>query len=168
LSFLGFYLDGAGVTGGLGFFASAFAMFILPWVMALLCSCILKARFWIRVLFYLPALVIQFVLLFTVVPPGATSETMGMAHRLRREFPPDELRTCADDLRRKFHGGTLAIKAKSQDDKYMVEPSAVAVADSELPNSLQGHFQRVSIQKSPGGGEEQGRFCAGVRNGHHV
>lgn len=164
--FLGNYLGGAGVLpAGFGFLASAVAMFILPWVIAGLCSILIKTKAPIRVLFFMVALVAQGVLLFTVVPPGATCEMMGIAHRLRGEFSPDELRTRADNLRQKFRDGALAVSARSKNDDFIVDTSAVVVSDSELPGSLRGRFQRVFIQKVPFSDEEQVVFALGPERG---
>jgi len=164
--FLGDYLGGAGVLPeGYGFLASAVAMFILPWAIAGLCSILIKAKAPIRVLFFIVALVAQGVFLFTVVPPGATCEMMGIAHRLRGKFSPDELRSCADHLRQKFRDGTLAVSPRGKDDQFTVDPSAVVVSDSELPSSLRGRFKRVFIQKPQGAGEQQVVFALGPDTG---
>lgn len=164
--FLGDYLRGAGVLPeGYGFLASAVAMFVLPWLIACLCSILIKAKAPIRVLFFIVALVAQGVLLFTAVPPGATCEMMGIAHRFRGEFSPDKLRGCADNLRQKFRDGTLSVRPCGKDEYFLVGPSAVVVSDSELPSSLRGRFKRVFIQKPQGAGEEQVVFALGAGTG---
>lgn len=73
---------------------------------------------------------------------------------------PDQIRDCADQLRRKFHAGTLARGDNSTDD-YSVSSFAFVVKDSELPFSLQGRFKRVFIQKNPYTGEEEVIFALG-------
>src|SRR5262245_47985933 len=107
--FLGSYLGGAGVLPlGSGFLLSAVSMFLLPWAVAALFFAV-RGSWPIRVLLFLGALVVQ-VVLFTVIPAGATSEMMGIAHRFRREFPPDQMRDCATSLRQKQDEGTLAVR----------------------------------------------------------
>src|SRR5258705_11665225 len=97
--FLGSYLDGAGVLpGGVGFLISAGSMFILPWLVSGLFVVLPNIAWSTRRVLVLCALLVQGVLLFRVVPAGATSETMGFAHRLRREFPPGRLRDWAPYL----------------------------------------------------------------------
>jgi len=164
--FLGSYLDGAGILPrSSGFLISAASMFLLPWVIAALFLTIRKGAPSLRTSLFICALLVQAVLLFTVVPPAATSEMMGIAHRLRGEFSPEELRGCADHLRQKFHDGTLEASVRNKDDHYIVAPSAVVVADGELPNSLRGRFQRVFIQKATYTGEEQVVFALGQDRG---
>jgi hypothetical protein len=153
-SFLGPYFDGAGIWQN-GFLIGATSMFLLPWVISTLFLIIPRASRAIRISLFISTLLIQFILLFTVVPPGATCEIMGMAHRLRKEFSTDELRNCAGQLRQKFHDGTLVVNARNKDDHFFVKCSVVVVSDSELPNSLQGRFQRVFIQTPPFDGEQQ-------------
>lgn len=164
--FLGDYLGGAGILpAGFGFLASAAGMFLLPWAAAFLFSVILKAKLPIRVLFSRTAMVLQGILLFTIVPPGATCEMMGIAYRLRHEFPVDELRDCAAHIRQKFHDGTLKVSPRDKDDHFIVAQDAVVISDTELPDSLRGRFQRVFIQKSPVTGEVQVVFALGSTMG---
>ena len=166
LYFLGFYLGGAGfIPENLGFIAGAAAMFIFPWAIAALCLVVLKIKGPINVVLFVGALVIQVVLLFTVVSPGATCQMMGTAHRLKGEFQADELRSCAELIRQKFHAGTLSARARSKDDDFIADPSAMVVSDSELPNSLRGRFQRVYIQKVPESDVEQVIFALGPYRG---
>jgi hypothetical protein len=142
--FLGSYLDGAGVLpGGVGILISAGSMFILPWLVSVLFVVLPKTTWSIRRALVLCALLVQGFLLFTVVPAGATSETMGFAHRLRQEFLPSELRDCAAHLRQKRRDGTLTLADKAKTRSFLMWETAVIVADSELPVSLRGRFQRV-------------------------
>ncbi len=159
-TFLGEYLSGAGaLPEGIGFLASAASMFILPWIVAALFLARPKTKAAIRVLLFIGALVVQGVLLFAIVPAGSTSEMMGIAHRLRREFSVDELRDCANHLRHKFRDGTLGVSTREKDDDFTVGQSAVVVLDDELPDSLRGRFLRVFIQKPPATGDEQVVFA---------
>jgi hypothetical protein len=84
---------------------------------------------------------------------------MGIAHRLKTEFNADELRHCAEIVRQKFRDGTLATRARSNDDHFIVGPSALVVLDSELPVSLRGRFKQVYIQKVPDSDVEQVIFA---------
>ena len=93
---------------------------------------------------------------------------MGTAHRLRREFPPDQIRACADSLRRKFHEGTLATSQVAKDPDvmhYMLSETAVVVVDAELPESLRGRFRRVFIQRPPNSDGEEVMFALGDNTG---
>ncbi|SRR6266480_2484647 len=160
--FFGEYLRGAGVLPeGLGFFTSAVGMFLLPWGVAALISIIPKTKRAIRVLLFAAALVVQGVLLLFVVPPGATSQMIGIAHRLRHQFSVNELRSCAAQIRQKFREGTLAISPRDKDDHFMVAQDAMVVSETELPSSLRGRFERVFIQKSPVTADEQVVFALG-------
>ena len=173
VSFFGSYLSGLGILSwDTGFLIGAFGMFVAPWVVSILFSILCKTHVMVRLAIFVCALFIQGFLLFRVVPPGATCEMMGLAQRLRHEFSPDQIRDCADQLRRKFNAGTLARSDKHTDD-YSVSQFAFVVRDSELPASLQGRFERVFIQKneSTGGEEvlfalrrEWGIMCDGRRN----
>jgi hypothetical protein len=164
--FLGEYFGGAGILPqGLGFLSSAAGMFLLPWVIAALFAIIPKAKLWIRVLSFVAALVLQGIILFTIVPPGATTEMMGIAHRLRHEFSVDELRDCATHIRQKFRDGTLKVSPPDKDDYSIEAQDAMVVSDTELSVSLRGRFQRVFVQKSPVTSEEQVVFALGSNTG---
>jgi hypothetical protein len=166
LCFFGDYFGGAGfVSENLGFFVSAAAFFVFPWAFAALCLIVLRTKGPGGVFVFIGALVVQFVLMFTVVPPGATCQMMGIAHRLKGEFHADELRGCADLVRHKFHDGTLSTSPRSKDDHFDVGPSALEVSGLELPNSLRGRFQRVYIQKLPDSTVEQVIFALGPDRG---
>src|SRR5438105_892754 len=129
--FLGSYLDGAGVLPrGSGLLVSGVSMFLLPWAVAAL-FLTTRVAWPIRVSFFVGALVAQGVLMFTAVPAGATSEMIGIAHRLRREFPPDQMRACAASLRQKEHDGIIAVRHGDKGDSFLMSESAVMVDDSE-------------------------------------
>ena len=164
--FLGSYLDGAGILPrGYGFLGSAASMFILPWVVSGLFLTITKAAWPIRISLFICALLVQAVLLFTVVPAGATSEMMGIANRMRREFPPDQMRDCAARLRQKHRDGTLTVRQGDRGHSFLMSESAVMVDDSELPVSLRKRFDRVFIQQDRVTGEEQIFFSLGKQTG---
>jgi hypothetical protein len=164
--FFGFYFGGAGfIPENFGFISSAASMFIFPWAIAALCVIVSKAKQPSRVVLFVGALIVQGVLLFALVPPGTTCQTMGFAHRLKGEFNADELRGCAELVRQKFHDGSLQTHARSKDDHFIVGPSALVVSDSELSTSLRGRFQRVYIQKLPDRDVEQVIFALGTDRG---
>ena len=164
--FLGSYLGGAGIlSGGIGFLVSAASMFILPWVISALFVTIAKTAWPIRISLFIFTFVVQAILLVMVVPAGATSEMMGIAHRLRREFPPDRIRDCADHLRQKHRDGTLAVKVGDKGHNFLMSTSAVIVDDSELPASLRGRFDCVFIQQGRVTDDEQVVFALPERTG---
>ena len=163
--FLGSYLDGAGVLPrGSGFLVSAASMLLLPWVVAALFLTV-RITAPIRVSFYIGALVTQGVLLFSAVPAGATAEMMGIAHRFRREFPPDQMRACAASLRQKEHNGTLVVSHGDTGHSFLMSEKAVLVGDSELPVLLRGRFERVFIQPDRDTGEQRVYFALDERRG---
>ena len=163
--FLGSYLDGAGVLPrGSGLLLSAASMFLLFWGVAALFLTI-RVAWPIRVSFFIGAFVVQAVLMFTIVPAGATSEMMGIAHRLRRDFPPDQMRACAASIRQKEHDGILAVGQGDRDSSFLMSESAVIVDDSELPLQFRGRFERVFIQPDRDTGEQRVYFSLDVRSG---
>jgi hypothetical protein len=165
-SFLGEYLDGAGVLPrGSGLLVGGFCAFILPWVVAAAFALIARTTWTVRLLLFICALVAQPVLFFILTPPGATSEMMGIAHRLSREFPPDQMRDCAGRLRQKHHDGTLTVRRRDSGHSFLMSESAVMVDDSELPVSLRGRFDRVFIQQDRVTGDEQVFFSLGEETG---
>ena len=165
-SFLGSYLDGAGfLPRGCGFAISAASMLLLPWLVSALFLTISNAAWPIRISLFIFSLMVQAVLLFKVLPPGATSEMMGIAHRLRREFPPDLLRGCAAGLRQKHRDATLTTRQRDISHDFWMSENAVMVNDSELPVSLRGRFASVFIKQDRATGEEQVYFSLGERTG---
>ena len=164
--FLASYYDGAGILPrGSGFLISAACMFLLPWIVSAAFAALAKTTWAVRTALFICTLVAQPVLLFAFTPPSATSEMMGIAHRLRREFPPDEMRACAAGLREKERDGTLAAKPAGKDRSFLMSENAVLVEDSELPVSLRGRFQRVFIQPDHDSGERQVYFALDERTG---
>jgi len=140
-------------------------MFILPWVVSATFAVRARTTWLFRMLLFISTLVAQAVFLLMFVPPAATSEMMGIAHRLRREFPPDQLRDCADQLRHKFRSGTLAVGMRGKDDHFIVAADAVVVTDASLPVSLRGRFRRVFIQKASAISGEQVVFALEEQRG---
>jgi hypothetical protein len=163
--FLGSYLDGAGLLPhGSGFFFSAASMFLLPWLIAALFLTV-RVAWPIRVSFFVGALVAQGVLMFTAVPAGASSEMMGIAHRFRRDFPPDQMQVCAASLRQKQHDGTLVVRQRDIGHTFLMTEKATLVDDSDLPVLLRGRFERVFIQPDRDTGEQRVYFALDERRG---
>jgi hypothetical protein len=163
--FLGSFLDGSGVLpGGSGFLVSATSMFILPWAVAALFFTV-RVVWPVRVSLFIGALIAQGVLLFTVVPAGATSEMMGIAYRFRQEYPPDQMRACAAGLRQKQLEGTLAVRQAGEDHTFLMSETAVLIDDSELPMQLRGRFEYVFIQPERDTGEQRVYFSLDERTG---
>ena len=165
--FLGPYLEGAGLLpNGFGLIVSGGSMFVLPWIAAFCFVALLKAKMSLRILLFIPAVVFQGLFLFTFCPPAATGQTMGLAHRLGREFPAGQMRDCAGQLRLKFVNGTLKA-SKSVNDNYFVGASenALVVDDSELPVSLRGRFHGVYIEQASNTGTPQVVFALTPKTG---
>ena len=160
------YLDGTGaLPGGSGFLVSAVCMFILPWAVSALFVVVAKTRPPLRVVIFISTLVAQPALLFAFTPPAATSEMMGIAHRLGLQFSARQLYDCADQLRSRFQAGTLPTSKRGKEDHFMVAQDAAVVPDTELPVSLRGRFQKVFIQKAPTTGGWQVIFALGPDRG---
>ena len=158
-SFLGPYLSGLGVLTFIeGIFIASVCMLICPLIVSIVLATVAKSNWGVRLMLFVATLIVQGALLFFVGPP-ATTEMMGIAHRLRREFPTDQLRDCANQLRVKFRNGTLKLKKRGTENYFPVNDSAVEVESEELPASLRGRFQRVFIQEDPSTGDEQVIFA---------
>jgi hypothetical protein len=95
---------------------------------------------------WLGAVMAQFVLL-AVVPGGAQAEVMGVAHRLKREFPIAQVRECASHLLEKYQTKTLVSADKGKPQADVWSESVFAVDNSELPASLRERVRWVQIQK---------------------
>jgi hypothetical protein len=163
--FLGFYLDGAGnLPRGSGLLISGASMFLLPWIISALFLRLVKPRRLVRVPLFFCTLAVQ-ALLFPIVPAGATSEMMGIAHRLRRQFPPDQMLGCAALLLQKQRDGSLLIKKDDRGPGFFMSEDAVVIEDSELPISLRGRFARVFIEQGRHAGEQQVYFSFDERTG---
>ena len=164
--FLGSYLEGTGILpGGVGFLTSAASMFILPGLVSALVLAIPNTKAGIRTSLFFCSLVAQAVLLGTDVPAAATSEMMGIAHRFRREFPPDQVRDCAALILQKHRDRAFGLKVGDRAQSFLVSESAIIVEDAELPASLRGRFKGVFIQQGSAAGGEQVVFALGERTG---
>ncbi|HWY29718.1 MAG TPA: hypothetical protein VNX46_03125, partial [Candidatus Acidoferrum sp.] len=119
-----------------------------------------------RVILFIVVLFIQESVFF-FVPPRATAELMGIAHRLQRDLSPDQFRNCANQLRMRFHTGTLKLGDRGGDDDnyFPADSSAVVVEDTELPASLRGRFQRIFIETDPSTGNEAVIFAVDHETG---
>jgi hypothetical protein len=174
--FLAPYLEGLGVLPpGYGFILGAFSMFIVLGMASIAFAFIQKAKPIVRVLIFVCVFIAQGIFIFNFIPPGATSEMMGIAQRLRHEFSTDQLRDCAKQLQQRLHAGTLKVQTRAKDDDFTVEPSALVVDDTELPTILRGRFQRIFIQTNSllgieqvvfALGDERGIFCDNRKNVH--
>jgi hypothetical protein len=149
-NFLGSYFSGLGsISWYAGFVISAFSFFLVPLLVPIVFVILYKASWIRRVILFIVVLFVQESVIF-FVPPRGTAELMGMAHRSQREFSPDQLRDCADQLRTKFHAGTLKLGNSADGlDYFPVYESAPVVEDTELPPSLRGRFQRTFILTNP-------------------
>ncbi len=160
LYFLAFYLDGMGILPrGYGLFIGAGSVVIVPPVVSLVLSYLPNFNWVIRGAIGICAFVAQYVLLFTVDHPGATYEMMGTAHRLRREFPPQQLHDCAEQLLQMYHAGTLGVSTNAVNDDYsfpgIINGPVMVVTNAALPVSLQGRFQRIFVQQNWNTGDDQ-------------
>lgn len=149
---------------GSGFCVSGFSMFILPCLVSMAFIKLAQTTFF-QILIFTCTWVAQIALVFAF-PSAATSETIGFAHRIRYEFPADQLRECADQLRQKYHAGTLVVGENTRNGHFFMEDaSSVLVADGNLPVSLRGHFQQIFIDTDLSTGNEQVVFALGEENG---
>ena len=153
LNFAGDYLDGYFLNPDSGLLFGIFAMLILPWVIAFLFCKIFRAHWAVRVVLFAFAIVAQPWIFFHFTPPGATAEMWGIAARYSRDFPPQELRACANDLLKKRRDGTLAVVDWDRSHHGVVSDSAVKVSESELPAALRGRFKGVFIEDHGDDGE---------------
>lgn len=149
--FFGAYARGLGLLNwNVGFLISAFSMLLVPLVVSTIIAILCKTGWIRRILIFAVALSIQeCCFLFHVVPPAATSELMGITHRLQNEFSVYQLHDCSNELLQKFHGGVLKHVSRGNDNYFPIVDSAIIVDDSDLPISIRGHFQRVFIQPDP-------------------
>jgi hypothetical protein len=149
---LGSYLSGLGtISWHAGYIIASLSMFVVPLLVSIVFVMFCKTGWIGRTILFVVVLFIQEgVFLLPIVPSRATAELMGIAQRLRREFSPDQLRDCADQLRTKFHAGTLKLGNRGDGrDYFPVMDSTVVVEDAELPGSLRGRFQRTFILTDP-------------------
>jgi hypothetical protein len=132
-------------------FASAL---LLPYVISILLAILAPTSVLKQIVLFIITLVIQFVLLFTLVPGAAESEMIGFTQRINHEFSADELRACAADLRQKEQNGMLAFTNLPSDHSLMLRDARV-VDNLQLPTNFQGKFQRVLIEKHQSNDSQQ-------------
>lgn len=148
--FLGSYLSGLGtISWYAGYVIATLCYLLVPLLVPILFVILYKANWIRRVILFIAVLFVQESVFF-FVPSRATAELMGIAHRLQRDFSPDQLRVCADQLRTKFHAGTLKLGNSADGlDYFPVLDTNVVVEDTELSASLRGRFQRTFILTDP-------------------
>jgi hypothetical protein len=95
----------------------------------------------------LGAIVAQFALI-GVCPGGPQAEVLGIAHRLKRELPIPQIRSCADQLLEKYSNRTLISAEKELGQTEIWSDSVFVVDKTELPASLQSRFRWVQIRKN--------------------
>jgi len=146
--FFGFYLAGLGIIdAGLGMFIGAIGLYPLILAVALVFGFVAPSSSnFVRYSSCLGAIVAQFALL-PVLPGGAQAEVMGVAHRLKREFPIAQVRECANQLLEKYQARTLVSADKDSPQAELWSNSAFAVDSSELPASLRDRVRWVRITK---------------------
>jgi hypothetical protein len=152
------------VAGGVGFFAGAAFVLVLPW--AISTFAFIRAReasLITRLAIFAWAMALQVGGLL-VAPPGATSEMMGMAFRHRREFPSEVLDQCARRIRDRWQAGTLATNRVDQLRSLRGYRDGILIAQVELPESLRGRFDEVFLRTPGTGGQVQVYFSPGAAN----
>jgi hypothetical protein len=131
-TFLGPYLMGYGVlrfeTGGPIY---AFSVLLLPFGVSTLFAALPRASLLARGAWFLGTLLVQFLVIFTIVPDLGHSQVIGIAHRYRAEYPLADLQACADTLRKK-HASNPAGDSLGE-DAAAGEPPPVTLSEAELP-----------------------------------
>jgi len=114
-AFLGPYLSGRGLwSSGTGLFLAIGCFFIVPLPVALLFSLRAKTTVERRILLFLGALGLQVLFIFGP-SPSSSYQMLGLAHRLRREFPLAQVHDCANQLRHKLRAGTLSVSGSPKE-----------------------------------------------------
>ena len=132
---------------GLGMFIGAIGLLPFIVAVALVFGFVAPSSSnFVRYCAWLSAVVAQFVLL-AVVPGGAQAEVMGVAYRLKREFPITQVRECANQLLEKYQAKTLVSADKDKLQTELWSEVAFAVDSSQLPVSLRERFRWVQIRK---------------------
>ncbi len=149
--------------GGRGFIPDSFvldlaACILLPfpiaaWIAIIApTSLVLPAPGLKRLAIFVVALVTQIgLLLFT--PGSAETEMRGLSERYRREFPAQELREIAAEVRKKSADGTL-IFASNSNLASMAWNDAQVLEPSQIPFPIRGKFRSVRLSKREGTGTE--------------
>ena len=130
-----------------------------PWMVAALCTALAGVRWRFCHLIFFAALMLQYFLIFKIVPAGYASEMMGVAHTIRSEYSIAQIRICAEQLCQKLHDGTLKLTADETGKIGSIYANGVIVDDTELPAVLRGRFTRVLIWHVPDGYGTQVRFA---------
>jgi hypothetical protein len=149
--FLGSYLSGLGtISRYAGYVIASLNFFLVPLLVPIVFVILYKANWIRRIILFIVVLFIQESVFF-FVPPRATAELMGIAHRSQSEFSSNQLRDCADQLRTRFHAGTLKLGNSADGLDYfpVLGDTNVVVEDTELPTPLRGRFQRTFILTDP-------------------
>src|SRR5260221_10329201 len=136
------YLAGWGmISSGRAFLVSAASLFILPFIVSMAIILLGRAKGFASIVLFVATLLLQFVLLFLSVLPLAKWETMGLGHRIKRDFSLDELRNCAEQIRNRDQHGTLLLGKPKGDEASFWETVSIEIDDSELPADLRGRFR---------------------------
>lgn len=143
------YLEGRGVISFQSdLIGGAIVMFLLPFAIATLFVIVAPLSIPKRIALFFITIVIQFVLVFKLVPPTAETEMIGMAQRYRHEFSAAELQSCADDLLQQAQKGTLTFTNLQRGNlSDMVWQNARVVLNPPLPPNLRGNFYRCSSKR---------------------
>jgi hypothetical protein len=150
--FFSSYLGGRDfISRGTGFLVSGIAMFLLPFLVSALIATVSAKSLVQRILAFMATLVVQFVLIFAFVPPGARSEMIGVGHRLRNMFQAAEIQICAKSILQKRQAGLLDTNLVPPNLYPPLTHATVFVAESELPTNLQGKFRCIGIEDSKSG-----------------
>jgi hypothetical protein len=146
--FFGFHLAGLGIIDAdLGMLIGAIGLYPLILAVALVFGFVAPSSSnFVRYSSCMGAIVAQFALL-PLALGGARAEVMGVAHRLKREFPIVQVRDCANQLIEKYRAKTLASGDKLRPVTDLWSDSIFLVDNSELPAGLQGRFCSVQIRR---------------------
>ena len=149
--FSGFYLGGRGVIPkGIGFLVGAASILLVPFLVSGVIAFFNAKSRTSRIWSFSGTLVVQFIIVFVLVPPGAQSEMIGIGHRLRSRFKADEIEACAQSLLEKNQTRILATNTAAKYPGPPFTSETAYIAASELPPNLQGKFGNVGIDTSQG------------------
>ena len=145
LSFCGAYLMGRGAIGeefwvllGVGCVYVAVPVFF---------GFIVGGSGLMRYFVCMGALLVEVALVASAPACMPNAKSMGVAHRLKREFPIDQVRVCADQLLERYRAKTLVSADKDNPQAELWSKSEFAVDRSELPASLRERVRWVRITK---------------------
>lgn len=142
------YLEGRGVISFQSdLIGGAIVMFLLPFAIATLFVIVAPLTSPKRIALFFITIVIQFGLVFKLVPPTAETEMIGMAQRYRHEFSAAQLQSCAADLLQKERKGMLTLtNLHAGNLSDMIWHNARVVLNPPLPPNLRGKFLQVLIE----------------------